>query len=169
VDLKAQAANAIKFETYEMNLDIKQMRNKAAKQRRPLEEMSWTELGQVLKKAKQKDKHYYKAQMKRHEKIALPAACLALGLLALPLGLQAGTDKRSKGIMVGMGLFLLYYILLSMGWALGESGTLPPIIGMWAPNVLMSATGIYFYTRVLKDRPLLPENLPSVSDFKRKT
>ncbi len=169
VDLKAQAANAIKFETYEMNLDVKQMRNKAAKQRRPLEEMSWSELGQVLKKSKQKDKRYYKAQMKRHEKIALPAACLALGLLALPLGLQARTDKRSKGIMVGMGLFLLYYILLSMGWALGESGTLPPIIGMWTPNVLMSATGIYFYTRVLKDRPLLPENLPSVLDFKRKT
>lgn len=156
VDLKTQRANAINFNTYETNLDINKIQAKATKERRPLEEMTWGQLGQYLKENPHKDKRYYKALMKYHEKLSLPAACFALGLLALPLGLQARTGKRSMGIVMGIGLFLLNYIMLSVGWALGESGTLHPAVGMWAPNILMGATGTYLFVRVLKEKPMFP-------------
>ena len=44
--------------------------------------------------------------MNFHEKFSIPFACIALGLLAIPLGLQSKTDKRSLGIMLGLVLFL---------------------------------------------------------------
>jgi lipopolysaccharide export system permease protein len=169
VDLENQGANAINFETYEMSLDIKQLHGTAVKNLRPLEEMSWSELRQYIKNIKIRDKRYYKALMKFHEKLALPAACLALGLLALPLGLQTRSDKRSIGMVMGIGLFLLYYVVLSVGWALGESGTLPPVLGMWAPNVMMTATGIYLHLRAVQDRPLLPDRLTAIFILKLPT
>lgn len=164
VDLAAQSANAINFDTYEMSLDLNKLKNKTIQKSKPIDQMTWSELGRYLKTIDKKNKRYYKAQMKYHEKMALPVACLALGLLALPLGLHAGAGKRSKGIVMGIILFLLYYVLLSVGWALGESGTLPPVVGMWAPNVLMTLTGVYFYRRAVKDRPLLPRAVPAMID-----
>jgi lipopolysaccharide export system permease protein len=47
-------------------------------------------------------------------------------------------------------LFLAYYIMLSVGWSLGESGTLPPVVGMWAPNFVMGGIGIFLYVRMIK-------------------
>jgi lipopolysaccharide export system permease protein len=41
-----------------------------------------------------------------------------------------------------------------MGWSIGESGTVPPVAGMWAPNILMGVIGIYLYRRMLLDRPV---------------
>jgi lipopolysaccharide export system permease protein len=35
-----------------------------------------------------------------------------------------------------MGLFMVYYTMFSIGVSMGESGTIPAIYGMWAPNVL---------------------------------
>lgn len=159
VDPVKQTANAIKFETYEMNLDAKKLKSKSTRKRKHRNQMTLSELRDYLKNKKKKNKSYYKALMEYHEKMAMPAACLALGLMALPLGIQARTDKRSMGVVMGISLFLLYYVVLSVGWSLGESGTLPPVVGMWAPNVTMTITGIYLYARAVKDRPFLPDKL----------
>jgi lipopolysaccharide export system permease protein len=99
-------------------------------------------------------KHYNNTLMKLHQKFSLPVACFALGLLAIPLGIQSKTEKRAVGTVMGIPFFLLYYILLSVGWALGESGTMHPVVSMWAPNVIMAAFGIYLYRQALKDRPI---------------
>ncbi len=88
--------------------------------------------------------------MKFHEKFALPFACFTLGLAAMPLGMQAKRGKRSMGTVLGIILFLSYYILLSLGWSLGESGTLPPVVGMWAPNLVMGGIGIFLYVRMIR-------------------
>ena len=93
--------------------------------------------------------------MKFHEKFSIPFACLALGLLAIPLGLQSKTDKRSLGIMLGLVLFLLYYLMLTIGWSFGQTGIYPPIIGMWVPNVVMGGFGLFLLIRSAKDRPLM--------------
>jgi len=31
-----------------------------------------------------------------------------------------------------------------MGWVLGKSGTYPPIIGIWIPNLVMGGMGVFF-------------------------
>jgi lipopolysaccharide export system permease protein len=85
--------------------------------------------------------------MKFHEKFSLPFACFTLGLVAMPLGMRARRGKRSMGTVLGIILFLAYYILLSTGWSLGESGTLPPVVGMWTPNLVMTVIGIFLYVR----------------------
>jgi lipopolysaccharide export system permease protein len=155
VDIARQSAQAIAFGTYEMNLDLKKLiAQKRSGNRKSLDEMSISEIRDYLGNVRTNKRHYNNALMKLHQKFSMPVACFALGLLAIPLGLQSKTDKRAVGIVMGIPFFLLYYILLSVGWALGESGTLHPVVGMWAPNVIMAAIGIYLYRRALQDRPL---------------
>jgi lipopolysaccharide export system permease protein len=154
VGLSDQTAHIIAFETYEMKLDLKQALSGKTRDHKSIEEMTIWELKQLIQTAPQSDKIYYKAQMKYHEKFALPFACFTLGLLAIPLGMQSRRGKRSAGAIIGIILFLTYYMLLSVGWSFGESGTLPPVVGMWAPNMLMGAIGIGLYWRMIKDQPV---------------
>jgi lipopolysaccharide export system permease protein len=148
VDLAKQSAHAIAFDTYEMNLDLKEMLSHGAAKRKPIEEMGLYDLRSYIQKTPKGSKTYYKALMKFHEKFALPFACFTLGLVAMPLGMRAKRGKRSMGTVLGIILFLSYYILLSMGWSFGESGTLPPLVGMWAPNVVMGGIGMFLLVRM---------------------
>jgi lipopolysaccharide export system permease protein len=159
VDLETHSARSIDFETYDMKLSLARMMNKSGPRSKKFNEMSAGELRHWLHAASRKDEDYYKALMKYHEKFSVPAACLALGLLALPLGMQVKTSRRSAGVVTGIVLFLVYYILLSVGWSFGESGALYPTVGMWAPNVVMGGLGIYLYLRSVQAKPALPEVL----------
>lgn len=152
VNLADQSAHAIVFETYEMNLDLKEILSQSTGDRRPMEEMTVSELHRHIRSVEQNSKHHHKALMRLHEKFALPLACFVLGLAAIPLGMQSRRGKRSAGTLIGIVLFLGYYLLLSVGWSLGESGTLPPVAGMWAPNVILGGIGLYLYTRMIQDR-----------------
>ena len=145
-DLAKQSA----FSTYEMNLDLKEMLAGGVDKRKPIEEMGVSELKRYIQTAPKADKSYYKALMKFHEKFALPFACFALGLAAMPLGMRTKRGKRSMGTVLGIILFLSYYILLSVGWSFGESGTLPPVVGMWTPNVVMGAVGVFLLARMAR-------------------
>jgi lipopolysaccharide export system permease protein len=153
VDLTRQAAHVISFETYEMKLDLKEMLAKGLAKRKPIEEMTLSQLRKHLRSSRRQDKTHYKALMKYHEKFALPFACFALGIVAVPLGMQSARSNRSMGTVMGVILFLIYYILLTVAWSFGESGTVPPVVGIWAPNIVMGGIGLYLYIRMLQDRP----------------
>lgn len=117
--------------------------------------MNLSELRHYLNTADRNTKQYHVALTEFHRKFAVPAACLALGLLAVPFGVQSEQAKRSFGLLLGLIFFLIYYLFLSIGWVLGEAGVYPPIIGMWAPNVIMGGTGIFFLFRTQKEKSLI--------------
>ena len=77
-----------------------------------------------------------------------------MGLLAFPLGIQSKTTKRSFGLILCLFFFLLYYLLLTAGYAFGEDGSYPPEIGMWVPNVVMGSIGIFFLIQTGRERSL---------------
>ncbi len=154
VALDDQSAHVISFATYQMKLDLTELLSKGVAKRKRVDEMNVEELRRYLKSSDEKGKRYYKALMKYHEKFALPFACFALGLVAIPLGMQTRRSTRSSGTVMGILLFLSYYILLTVGWALGESGTLPPVAGMWGPNVVLGGIGAFLYVRMIQDRPI---------------
>jgi lipopolysaccharide export system permease protein len=154
VNLKNRSVHAIQFDTYDINLNLKKTIQAAKDMPKDEEEMSLGELRHYLRETKIKDAQYYITLMEYYKKFSIPVACFALGLLAVPLGIQSKTAKRSFGIVLGLVFFLFYYLMLSAGWVFGETGVYPPIIGMWAPNVVMGGIGIYFLLRTVKERPV---------------
>lgn len=159
VDLEKKSVHTIQFDTYEISLDLKKATARKHKIKDE-EEMSLTELKQYINNPKVKDARYYVALMEFYKKFSLPIACFTLGFLALPLGIRSKFVNRSFGIGLGLIYFLLYYILLSFGWAFGETGLYPPLIGMWVPNIVIGVIGLYIFFKTANDRPLLIDTLP---------
>jgi len=158
-NLKEHSANSIRFDTYKLSLDLKKELEKAEEREKGREEMSIAELQQVVKESTEKDKDYYKAQIVIHRRFSLPASCLALGLLAFPLGIQSKSGKRSSGLILCLFFFLLYYLLLTAGYTLGKKGIYPPVIGMWLPNFTMAAIAVHFLFQTTKERTLQIDRL----------
>lgn len=154
MDIQKKSSNTIDFETYDIRLDLKDVIARGDAINKRTDEMTIEEHNAYLKKVKKNRREHASALIKYHQRFSLPFACLAMGLLALPLGIQPRHSK--KGLIVGLGLFffLVYYVLLAMGKTLGEDGNYPPIVAMWMPNLLLGGFGIHLLVRSAKERPL---------------
>ena len=152
VGLEARTANTINFDTYDLTLDLKKAAANLSS-RRHRRELSLSRLRQDIKRAPQKDGNYYKLLLAFHKKFSIPFACFALGILAIPLGIKSKSAKRSTGLVLGLLLFLMYYLLLSVGVVWGETGDYPPVVGMWLPNFVMGALGVYLLVKTANEKP----------------
>ncbi len=152
VKLEGRSANSITFETYDIRLDLKNVLPAAESPAKRWKEMTLPELHQYLKVA---GDHWQINNMlvRYHKIISMPFACFALGILAVPLGIQSKSVRSSFGLMVGLVFFLIYYLLLSAGHVLGESGRVPAPLAMWAPNIVMGILGVYLLIGSARERP----------------
>lgn len=158
VDLNRRSAHALRFDSYDIRLDIKKVLSSARSGPKAIKEMNIGELRRYIRKGPEKEDQYFMALMELHRKFSLPASCLVLGLLAVPLGIQSRSSKRTYGIGLGLVFFLLYYLLLSAGRVFGKSGIYPPMIGMWVPNLVMAAIGVFLLVQTARERSLPIEN-----------
>ena len=153
-NLKQKTAHSIQFDTYDISLETKRSSGKKEKKPKRPKEMTIGELSRYVRDSHTKDKRYFNALLELHRRFSIPFGCFALGLLAVPLGVQAKSAKRSFGLVLGLVFFLLYYLLMSVGKVYGETGAYPPLIGMWLPNVIIAGVGVYFLIRTANERTL---------------
>jgi lipopolysaccharide export system permease protein len=87
---KERSVNSIQFNTYKLSLDFKQQVADSAKREKEQDEMSVAELRQYIENYSESDpEDYHKARILLHQRFSIPVACLSLGLLAFPLGIQS--------------------------------------------------------------------------------
>ena len=153
VDQENKAVHSVSFDTYDFNLKLAQVLSAQKYSRRGRKEMTLGQLSQSLKEKNKEDPRYNATLMEYHKRFSIPFACLVLGLVAVPLGIQSNLGKRSFGMVLGLLFFLIYYVLLSAGWVFGESGICPPIVGIWGPNFVIGAVGLYLLMCSAKERP----------------
>jgi len=153
--LKTRSVHSIKFDTYEINMSLSRSISSAKKNKKRQEEMTLSELMTYIEQTQPDKNDHNSAIMKLHEKFSIPFACIALGILSVPLGLQSVSFKKSAGIGLGFIFFMLYYLMLAAGWSLGESGVYPPVIAMWMPNMVVGIIGIFLLVRTVKEGPVL--------------
>lgn len=120
---------------------------------RSLREM---DLRQLLRQAEQTrnggDRLTYNlARVEIHKKFAIPFACLVFGILGLPLGITNRRGGKSSGFSLSIAIILVYYVLMNNGEHLAAAGQLPPVVAMWAPNVVLFVIGIYLLRRANRD------------------
>ena len=82
------------------------------------------------------------AQVEYHKKFSIPFACLALGLIGIPLGLMVRRSGKMIGFGIGLAVIVIYYLLLQAGQTAGVDDILPPMFAMWLPNIVIGVLGI---------------------------
>jgi lipopolysaccharide export system permease protein len=160
VDVDNNSVSNLRFGDYDINIDLNSLNKVRGKISKDLDERSLVNLIRFIRSGIKDKSRLNEALMELHEKFSIPFACLSLGILAFPLGIQSASLRKSSGFSLGISFFLLYYFLLAAGWSAGESGDYPPILGMWLPNVIMGGVGVYFLIKNAKEEPVkLPKFL----------
>lgn len=78
-----------------------------------------------------------------HQKLALPLTCVVFGAFGIPLGIRPHRTSTSIGLGLSLLFILLYYVLMTVGMVLGETGTLSPWAAAWTPNLLFGVVALY--------------------------
>ena len=153
VDKKMDLTQNISFERYDVNLDLKGLsqfsnRNKKGK------EMTYGEMLTAMKDLAKDDPRARAIKIELQKKFVFPLSCLVMGLLGVPLGLQATNRRRSTGVLLGLFSFLVYYTLLSITLNLGEMQNFPIVLGMWTPNILFGILALYMLRKSAQESPI---------------
>lgn len=152
---EADKLDVLNFGTYTIKLPMNWFAGIDFIQPKP-SKMSWWQLKTLdddPRTPENYDKIYVnKVKVELVKRVSLPCACFLLGLFALPIACLFQGLKRQYGLVLSMGLFLVYYILFSFGVTLGEAGKLPPQIGLWVPNLLYLVVGVSVFRLAQREK-----------------
>jgi lipopolysaccharide export system permease protein len=92
--------------------------------------------------------------MEIQKKFALPFACFVFGIIGIPLGIQPRKSARSYSLILSLGIFLFYYIFVSVGEVMVKNGLIPVFLGAWLANVTVVSLGIYLFVKAAHETPI---------------
>jgi lipopolysaccharide export system permease protein len=128
-------------------------------------EMSLRELRGILAHEPQGSDPYNRAMVELNQRFAMPLGALILCLIAMPLGLSHRHQGRTWGMIVGLALFLVYYIVFTASWRLALNFKIDPALAPWTSDILFVWVALYLWHRTVRERPLLPEWLRLYTKF----
>jgi lipopolysaccharide export system permease protein len=83
-----------------------------------------------------------KWEVRIHEKIAVPFACLVFAMIGAMLGVQPQDSGKATSFGICIGLIFGYYLLSFISQSLGISGAIAPWFAAWLPNFIGFGTAI---------------------------
>jgi LPS export ABC transporter permease LptG len=107
-------------------------------QARQLEEMDWSELTGHSPPAEQRLE--WLAEI--HKRVALPTTCLVFALLGVAFGISNVRTGRSFGLLLGLAITIVYYLIALTGQHAAVTGKLPVWFGIWLANIALTLVGI---------------------------
>jgi LPS export ABC transporter permease LptG/LPS export ABC transporter permease LptF len=78
-----------------------------------------------------------------HSRFAVPAACLVLMLVGVPLGTVSRRGGKSSGFVLTILLVFIYYSLSYTGIELGKQNKLSAFFAVWGANLIFAGAGIF--------------------------
>lgn len=154
---EGEKLDVLHFGTYAVRLPLGNMLRQMGFERTSPKELSFEKLlefdsdPQLMRGTFDQDRER-KVKVEIQKRLALPLACLVLGLFSVPIACVFRALKQQHGLVLALGVFLVYYSMLSVAESMGESRVVPPAIGIWVPNVLFSVLGLVFLRQAVRER-----------------
>jgi len=154
---EGERLDVLHFGTYAVRLPLGNMLRKMGFERISPKELSFAKLLEYDNDQKLSADTFdvdreRKIKVEIQKRLALPLACLVLGLFSVPIACVFRALKQQHGLVLALGVFLVYYSMLSVAESLGESRFIPPVIGIWVPNILFGTMGIMFLRQAVRER-----------------
>jgi lipopolysaccharide export system permease protein len=151
-DASEKSYQTTRFSVYDVTLNLATAFPEARKPDRDPQDMSTEELLQTIKQKIANKVEIREELVEWHRRFALPFASVVFGLIALPLSTQPLWSLRSHGFAVSLGIILCYYLLLTVGEALGKKGGLPPALALWLPNLILGSVGFLIFIKTAQEK-----------------
>jgi lipopolysaccharide export system permease protein len=148
-----QSFQQASFERYSFVIEVGNPWDGAELSRKRVREMTLGEIWQQVQMIQASGGSHLRALVEWHKRVALPTSCLVLVFVGAAVGGLNRRTGRFGGFAISAGSLLLYYILVTAGSSLAETGAITPILGVWAPNTLALVTAIYLVLVVNGRRP----------------
>jgi lipopolysaccharide export system permease protein len=142
----------IGFSSYEIMPDLSQaLASEATPRKISRKEMSLAELWQL---ATGETSTGRAARGELHRRLCAPLAPLLFALLALPFSTFSQRSGRGGGFIVGLMIYLGYYLLISLAEILTDEGGIAPLVTFWVPHLLLFVAGAYLLRQSALERPV---------------
>jgi len=89
-----------------------------------------------------------------HKKFAIPAACLVMALIAVPLGASTRRHTKATGYLVAIGVIAIYYMFIDGGEKFAIEGAISPWLGMWAGNITIGTAALVMLWNRAREKEL---------------
>jgi lipopolysaccharide export system permease protein len=161
VEKNLKSGRTIQFESFDLNVGLKDIMAALASRRKKPKEMTVSELIKQLKIVPSGEERYNKMMIELLEKCSIPLAVFLMGIIGAPLGAQIRDRGRPAGIGISLVVFLIYYLCLAGARSICETGALSPAIGVWIPDLFLFVSCIYLLRHVANEHHinLLPRFL----------
>lgn len=154
VEKDLQSGRTIKFKTYDLNIGLRDIMAALASRRKSPKEMTAGELMRELRAVPKGEVEHNEMIIELFEKFTIPLAVFLMGIIGMPLGSQLKGRGLSLGIGVSLTVFAIYYLCLAGVKNVCESGALPPVIGVWIPDLFLLIACIYLLRRVAREQTI---------------
>lgn len=148
IDANGNLEHTLRFEKQISNM--KKSPTQVAREQKQADEMTIKELKLRIKVLEREGAPTNDLRVKLHERITLPLASLIFTLIGAPLGLQPQRTSSSIGLGQSIVIIFIYYGIMTISDALGASGTIPPALGAWIPNIIMIMFGFWLIRRAAR-------------------
>lgn len=122
-----------RFASYSLNLPAT-LASLIRESRQPLE-LNLHELGRYIQQLESAGQPVAALKVRWHQKLTTPLAALVFCALGLVLGART-LRSASQGLGLSLLIVFVYYLLMSLGTAMGDGGQIPAWLGAWLPQLV---------------------------------
>ena len=90
-----------------------------------------------------------------HRKFALTYAIIVLFFVGAPLGALVKKGGFGAPVVIAALIFMLYFILISIGDNLADTGSVSPFLGMWLAALIFTPVAILFTRAAILDKKII--------------
>ena len=109
-----------------------------------------------------------KYEVELHKKFSLPVACIIFVMTGASLGVLFRKGGFTIAVGLSFGFFLIYYIMMIGGEDLADRNYVSPVVGVWAPNVILLIIAMYLMLHTIREQAPLRFNFNFIRKFMKK-
>ncbi len=111
-------------------------------------QMNWWQLRNYIGTLRQAGFDVAGLSVQLQKKLSFPLIAPIIIVLAIPFSILVGTRGALGGVVVGVGLGVLYWAISALFEAMGAVGQLPALMAAWSPDVIFLFMGLYFFLKM---------------------
>lgn len=143
-----QGVATMQFRGARQPIPIDQTPKDIGASQRTADELSARELAEQIQILRSQGQEVRRQEVDLHLKLAIPMASLVFSMLGTTLGVQSHRSASGVGFGLSIVIIFVYYVIMTVGTALGQSGQIPPALGAWLQNLILGAVGVILMARV---------------------